>query len=905
MSLGRSLDPDDEEEERRHWWPRFLLFGLLAVVVLGAAVTGGGAWWLRHAMRVSLPQLDGRMTLAGLKAPVTVRRDEHGDPHIQAANLDDLLFAQGFVTAQDRLWELDMSRRAADGDLAAILGSKLVEHDREQRVLAIRQTAERLTAGLDDQDRRYFQDYARGVNAYIASHQDRLPAEFRLLMYKPQPWEPEDSMAVALGMVQLLDDQWPEKVERERITARLGPTLAADLYPTNTWRDHPVISGEPPITAPGQVIPDVPLDPSQTGGTAREQGSGSGEQEARSFPLLARVAAGWLSPPVVSGPGGHDPWSEVVDGGDPGCLGCDSGSNEWVVAGSKTATGHAMLSNDMHLPHRIPNTWYEIDMEAPGFHAAGLSVPGIPFVIAGHNEHIAWGFTALFGDTQDVYVEKTNTQGDCLGTDGAWHPMEHDVETIAVRGGRNVTVEVERTGHGVVITPLIPGEKRTLALEWTIYSSAAHGFPLLALDTASNWTEFRQALSQWWAPTQNVVYADDQGNIGYQAVGLIPLRPGGLQGVPISETGSGSGHEWQGFIPFEQMPTSYNPPDGLLATANSRVTPNPAPEQNGAGMGAGVGAGTETAIGATAAPDAGAGASPGTGAIPGAIPGPGANPPPNEPITLEWGEPYRNERIWKWLGPKKDLTQQNMLTLQTDVYSEVDKEIAQRLAYGIDHSDDAGPELKQAANLMRTWNGVVGIDSAPAAIVAAAKEEFYPMLLRPKLGAEWRYYRWGESIYAAEQILMNESPAWLPGKYRDWNDFLADVVRQGLKHDHAPKDLGGWRYGYAHPVDVEHPIFGLIPWFKGWTGTGPWPQSGDTTTVKQVARTFGPSQRFTINWGDVDGATENIFTGESGDPLSPYYHDQWPYWYAGKTFALPFSDQAVAAATAHTLKLEP
>ncbi len=826
--------------------------GLLVLALIVVLAAFGCGWWLMHAMRASLPQLDGTVYLSGLKAAVTVRRDQHGVPHIQAANLDDLLFAQGYVTAQDRLWELDMARRMTAGDAAEILGPKLLEHDRIQRMLALRATAERMTAQLDDQDRQHMEDYARGVNAYIQSHQDRLPAEIRLLMYRPRAWTPADSITVALGMVQMLDEHWPEKIERERITAKLGPTLAADLYPSTTWRDHPVISSQPSISTPNQVIPDVPLDKSQTGFEARawEGGLTAADAESRpesspdTFPLPARLAANRF--------GSRDSgtlWSEVLKSSASDCPGCDPGSNQWVVSGAKTASGHAMLSNDMHLAHQIPNIWYEIDMEAPGFHAAGLSVPGLPFVVAGHNGHIAWGFTALYGDTQDIYVEKTNEQGEYLGTDGVWHPLQHDLQTIRIRGKHDVTVDVERTDHGVVITPLIPGEKRTLALDWTIYSAAAHGFPLQALDTAANWADFRRALSQWWAPTQNVVYADDQGNIGYQAVGLIPMRPNGLEGMPITD----DTHQWQGFIPVDELPWSYDPPGGLLATANSRVTPK--------------------------------------GDI--------------YPPTLEWGDPYRNERIWKWLGPKTGLTPKDMLILQSDVYSEVDQEIAQRLAYGIDHADHAGKQLRQAADLLRTWDGVVSIDSAPAAIVAAAKQAFYPMLLQPKLGNMWKDYRWGESIYAGEQIMMKEDPAWLPPKYPGWDDFLADCVRQGLMMDGAPPDLSKWRYGYAHPVDVEHPIYGLLPWFRSWTGTGSQPQSGDTTTVKQVARTFGPSQRFTIDWGNVDSATENIVMGESGDPLSSYYRDQWSYWYHGRTFALPFTDQAVMAATVHTLRLEP
>ena len=813
MALGRSVEVD--EEERRHPLVRVVLILLLLLLLLVAGAAAGAGVWLKHAMRASLPELDGTVLTPGLSATVTVRRDEHGVPHIQAANLDDLLFAQGYVTAQDRLWEMDMARRMAGGTAAEILGSKLVDHDRMERILAMRPTAERLTSSLSPQEQKLFEDYARGVNAFINTHQDRLPAEFRVLFYKPDQWHPMDSMLVVLSMVQLLDEHWPEKLEREHITARLGPTLARDLYPTGSWRDHPPVSDQTPLTAPNQVIPDVPLDPSQWG-------------------LL------------------HDDLAPVIrmTAGDlANCVGCISGSNEWVVSGSRTASGQPMLSNDMHLPHQIPNIWYEADLEAPGFHAAGLTIPGLPLIVAGHNEHIAWGFTALYGDTQDIYVEHVNGQDEYEGPDGNWHPIEHDPETIHVRGGQDVHVDVERTGHGVVITPLIPGEKRTLALKWDIYDPKAAGYPLLAMDTAANWTDFRNALATWWAPTQNVVYADDPGHIGYQAVGDIPLRPGGLAGVPITD----NQHEWQGFIPFDQLPTASDPPDGILATANARVTPDGYPT----------------------------------------------------PLTLEWADPYRNERIWKWLEPKDKLTQKDMLTLQTDVYSSLDQEIAQRLAYGIDHASKTDARLREAANLLRSWDGAVTVDSAPAAIVAAAKAVFPPLVLKPKLGSDWTMYHWAESLFVEEQMMMNEPPAWLPPGYASWDDFLADVVRQGLEQARAPLDLKAWKYGYAHPVDVEHPLFGMLPWVRKWTGTGVQPQSGDTSTVKQVGRTFGPSQRFTIDWSNVDGATENILTGESGDPLSPYYMDQWPYWYGGKTFALPFSEAAVAAQTAHTLRLEP
>jgi penicillin amidase len=862
MALGRILDAE-EEEKRRHPVLRVLLilFLLLLLVLAGAILTGG--IWLKHKMQSSLPELDGSLLTPGLTAPVTIRRDQHGVPHIEAANLDDLLFAQGYVTAQDRLWQMDMARRMSSGEAAEILGSRLVEHDRMQRILAMRVTAERLTASLDPQQRRLFDDYARGVNAFIGSHADRLSAEFRLLHYQPKPWQPVDSTLVVMSMVQMLDEHWPDKLDRERITARLGPTLAAALYPTGSWRDRPPLITEPPITAPQQNIPDVPLDETQDG---------------------------ILRPDLLH-------LDQLV--AHTRCTGCTPGSNQWVLAGSRTASGRAMLSNDMHLAQEIPNIWYETGLEAPGLHADGVTVPGLPLIVAGHNDHIAWGFTALYGDTQDIYVERVN--GDQYQSpDGTWRPIEHEQETIHVRFGSDVNLDVARTTHGVVISPLIPGEKRTLALKWDVYDPKSSGYPLLAINTASNWTEFRAALAQWWGPTQNVVYVDDQGHIGYQAVGYIPLRPGGLAGVPIAD----QQHEWQGYISLDQLPSAFDPPDGLLATANARVTPNPNPP-------------TSQIAGAPApepnAPSPAPGTVPGgvLSPVPAPVPVPGArNPVPASPapvpeLTLEWGDPYRNERIWKWLEPKDHLTQAQMFTLQTDIYSELDQEIAQRLAYGIDHAAHADARLRQAADLMRTWDGAVTINSAPAAIVASTRAVFYPMLLKPKLGDDWTLYHWSESLFAGEQILMNEPAAWLPPQYTTWDDFLADLVRQGLLQSGAPSDLRTWRYGYAHPVDVEHPLFGMLPWFKNWTGTGVLPQSGDTSTVKQVGRDFGPSQRFTIDWSNPDAATEDITMGESGDPLSPWYRDQWPFWYSGTTFALPFSDQAVAAATTHTLRLEP
>ncbi len=789
----------------RTWLIRLLWFVIILTLILAFA-TGGGVVWLDRAMRAQLPQLDGEHRTRAVLAPVTVRRDAQGVPHLEAQTLDDLIAAQGYVTAQDRLWQMDMIRRMAAGETAEVLGAQFAEHDRMQRVLAFRPTAERLAASLSARDRAYFEAYARGVNAYIGDTRNQLPAEFRLLRYEPKPWQPVDSMLVLLTMVQLLDTQWPTKLSRERIEARLGPVLAADLYPTGSWRDHPPV---PAAIAPESTLPATTTEPpSTTQSTLRD--------------LVHLEALAGLPAP-------------------------QPGSNEWAVSGAHTATGLPLLSNDMHLPHQIPGIWYLVDLHAGSFHVTGVSIPGVPFVAAGHNDQIAWGFTAMGGDTQDVLIEKTNDRSE-YWANGGWREMERDRQTVRVRWGRDQTFDVLRTENGPVITSLLPGESRTLTLRWTIYDPAiASGVPLFDLNAASDWTSFEEALRAWWAPTLNVVYADRTGHIGYQAAARIPLRPGGLSGTPVA-----AGSSWSGIVPYTAMPSVLDPPSGILATANARITPDGYPYS----------------------------------------------------LSLAWASPYRNERIWKWLAGKDKLTRADMLTLQTDVYSEVDQELAQRVAYAIDHAKKPGTRLQVAADLLRSWNGVLAVDSSAAAIVTATKRAFWPLLLEPKLGAEWQAYQWPEADFAEEELMTHHPAAWLPPAYGSWDELLAAAVGRGLDEAHAPGDLRSWRYGASHTVELTHPLYGRLPFFR-WTGTGTLPQSGDGTTVKQVAHTFGPSQRFTMDWADVDGSTENIVLGESGDPLSPHYRDQWTAWYQGWTFAMPFSPEAVAAAARHTLTLVP
>ena len=857
MSESRAANPASaayrapKPRRRTRRWPRFLFFTVAWLVTILVVLTAVGILWLRSAAKAALPILDGDIHLASqgvpaLSAPVTVRRDQHGVPHIDAATQEDMFVAQGYVTAQDRLWQMDAYRRSANGELAEVMGPSLVRHDKAQRMFQFRNTAHRIYANLPPDERARYEAYARGVNLYIAQHQDSLPPEFHLLHYKPQPWTGADSVSIGMMMVDMLDTHWYVKMARERIASELhNPKLESDLYPIGSWRDHPPTGELLDLSQPHPQPPSTNED----------------EDDERSVTRLGApselIALSMMGAPSMRGIFAHG-WestnfavsNSTSTFGQRACRDCTPGSNNWVIAGKHTASGKPLLSNDMHLGLNEPNIWYMADLRAPGFHAAGVTLPGVPFVVAGHNEHVAWGFTALYGDVQDLYIEKLDGNGNFQVADGNWHPITVDHETIHVRGRKDLSYDVRLTDHGPLLDPIFTKDSRAIALKWVLYDPTLNSIPLYSMNTASNWTEFTAALTQWCWPTQNVVYSDAQGHIGYHAVGRIPLRPAGIVNVPVAD----SAHEWQGYIPFDDLPNAFDPPSGFLATANSRVTSDKS----------------------------------------------------KYPLTDEWADPYRAERIYKLLQGRDQLKPADMLAVETDIYSEMDQEMGHRLSYAIDHTTGADEQLRKAADLMRSWDGRLTVDSAAASLVTQTRYTLRTMLLEPKLGkADAENYQWSESNFAEEEIVMHASVDWLPPSYKDWDTFLTDAVRRAMKEGNATADVTKWTYGSWHVVDIEHPLSSFLPFISRIAGTGPWPLSGDTTTVKQVGRSFGPSQRFTMDWSNIDGSTEDIVLGESGNPYSPYFRDQWSDYYNGQTFAMPFTPTAVFTNTQHTLRLLP
>jgi penicillin amidase len=577
---GPEAAPEPTPESRPEPTPgprrrrRFRKLKITALALVGVLVlaAGGGALWLNHAIHASYPQTTGTLKAAGLDANVEVDRDAHGVPQVYASTSHDLFFAQGYVQAQDRFWQMDVYRHVTAGRLSELFGSGQVDTDKFIRTMGWYSTAQQEYDALNPETKAGLQAFSAGVNAYMKDHQGaNASLEYAVLGlqtdYTPYAWTPTDSVAWLKALAWDLRDNMQEEIDRSLSSQTLDATQVAQLFP-----DYP--SGHPTIVKQGTVV-NGEFDQDAPAGTVADQPTPVPAAAAPALRNLSKLIAGLpqqLTP--------H------VDG---------VGSNSWVVSGALTTTGKPLLANDPHLGPQLPSIWYQMGLHcttvsaACPFDVAGFTMPGTPGVLIGHTSTVAWGFTNGTEDVTDLVLEKVT--GDTYLYDGQQVPLQEHQETIKVAGGKDVTFTVRATNQGPIVSDagdddvtnvgryapavgstadaLARGSGYAVALRWTALKPTHTADALFEVDRATDWNSFRAAAKDFAVPSQNMIYADTSGNIGYQAPGQIPVRKLGDGTWPVP--GWTDAYEWSGYIPFDQLPHELNPAEGFIVTANNPI----------------------------------------------------------------------------------------------------------------------------------------------------------------------------------------------------------------------------------------------------------------------------------------------------------------------------------------------
>ena len=817
---------------------RTLLRVFYWVFAIFAIAAGVLAWWYIYR---PLPQIDGSASLPGLHQEVTVERDRWGVPHLRAASVEDLAEAQGYVMAQDRLWQMDLLRRVARGQLSEILGPRTLPFDKEFRTYGFARAAERDATLLDPESRKVMEAYARGVNQFIEQHKRNLPLEFSLLRYAPKPWQPSDTLAISGYMYRTLTDTWQRELNRAKVAERAGVDRAKDLFSEEAAMDHFVV-GDPKVIDDGSQRSaahsddeddDDDMQPDPVLKAGRE--ASSGVPRDQSAPDLTSALAESMQNYL------EESQSEIRQG---------LGSNNWVVSGAHTVTGKPLLANDTHLDLSIPSIWYEIHLTAPGWNVKGFTLPGAPMIIIGHNDRIAWGFTNNGADVQDLYVETFNPASlDQYRVKGAWTKAQLFDEIIRIKGQPDEHLKVTVTRHGPVV--LREGDKG-YALRWTATEPGGLANSYNWLGKAHNWKEFHETMKRVWGPGQNAVYADVEGNIGFLMAARVPVRKKGRGEVPVP--GDTDDYEWTGYIPFEQLPQALNPESGLILSANARVV------------------------------------------------GPNYKPY----LTDRWEEPYRTARIYDLLHDRHDLRAQDMLKVQTDTYSFPHVFLADQLSAAAKTAKPKDARAQKLIEGLKDWNGIAEADSPEVSFLHAVRRAALDLLLAPFLGKETNLYQWRSTTFL-QRVLTDRPAKWLPTAYKSYDELLtaaADLAVTNLATQSKSERVEDWAWKRFNSLDMFHPIGreGLLKRFLSITDK---PQSGTVYSVRAATKTHGPAMRFVGNPGNWDESILLIPVGQSGQPGSSHYSDQFSYWYEGRPIFAPFSDADEAKTRKHTLTFKP
>ncbi|NUT43303.1 MAG: penicillin acylase family protein [Thermoactinospora sp.] len=824
---------------------RWLARVLTVVLALALVLTGVVAW----IVRASFPQLEGSLTLPGLSAKVEVHRDASGIPHIYADTTEDLFIAQGYVHAQDRFWEMDFRRHVTSGRLSELFGSATLEQDKAIRTMGWRKVAEQELPELKEETRRYLDSYAKGVNAWMKANvnaSDR-SLEYSVLKltnsgYQPEPWTSTDSVAWLKAMAWDLRSNLETEIDRALAATKLPPDRVAQLFPDYPFDRHT------PIVEQGTVFQgrfDQDGEPELTAARPTSSGpAGAAESLTRAAETLSKV------PNLMS--------VEDRDG---------IGSNSWVVSGRHTTTGKPILANDPHLSAQMPSVWYQTGLhcrtKSPScsYDVTGYSFSGVPGVIIGHNDRVAWGFTNLGPDVADLFMEKV--EGDTYLYRNEVRKLDKRSETIKVAGGEPVVLEVRSTVHGPLVGEVMDIEPsqgaNAVALQWTALTPGSSADAIFAMNLAQNWEEFRVAASQFDVPAQNLVYADVDGRIGYQAPGRIPVRLKGDGTAPVP--GWSGEYDWKPEpIPFEQLPTLADPAGGVIVTANNAVV----------------------------------------------------DPRRYAPLlTEDWSYGYRSqriaERLEQALGQGK-ISPEQMSEIQMDSVNT----FAPVLTPHLMKVNLAGPAVEARARL-QSWDGTQTLDSKPAAFFNGVWRHLLKLTFDDDLPEAARATggdRWYEVVRA---LLERPDDVFWDDTTTGQVETRDDILRQAMAD--AAAEVGERTWGETHTLTLTNQTFGTsgiapVEWLFN---RGPFGVPGGKDAVnangwnvqKGYEVTSVASMRMVVDLADLDNSRWINLTGNSGHAFHDNYWDQASLWTEGRTLPMLSDPASVRKATTHTLQLLP
>jgi penicillin amidase len=793
-------------------WLGWLL--IIIVILVVAAGAGGYAY-----LRASLPDVSGTVTAQGLDAPVEIIRDADAVPHIYAESKRDALFGLGYAHAQDRLWQLEFQRRIGQGRLSEMLGAATVETDRFLRTLGVYRASQSAWEQLAPEPKSHIEAYAAGINAFLSVHSGAsLPPEFTLLGVKPEPWTGPDVIVWQKMMSWDLSGNYNMELLRNDLRAAVGDERAAQLLPGYP-EDAPTI---------------VPA-------------------QAQSYGALAQANDRVWD--LLSSSGADRSWV---------------GSNSWVVDGTKSTTGKPVLADDPHLGLRLPSTWYMAHMSAGDFDVIGATIPGLPAVVIGHNRSITWGVTNCPVDVQDLFQERLDDSGAQVEFQGAMEPLQIITETIKVKGGADVQQRVRITRHGPLISDAINDGAASspdraddpplppLALRWNALDATDTTIEaFLNINEAQNWDEFKEALRGYITPSQNFTYADVQGNIGYQVPGNVPQRAGGNGTLP-AEGWSGA-NEWTGWIPFDQLPTSYNPPEHFIVTANNRPVADGYPFYLGS----------------------------------------------------EWAAPYRAERITELLEAKPQLTPDEVGAIQGDTYAILARQLLPELFAIVSPETD---QQRQAIELLKGWDGTSPRTSVPASIFAAWAVQLSGTIAADELGADLgqRY----NNMYFMLDAVKDPENAWCDDVTTEEREncaaFVTGALQAGLTdlQTRLGPDMNSWQWQRLHVANFPHQPLDNVPQLRSIVSRRI-ANSGNLDTVnpggfgKDFVQGGGPGYRQVVDLSALDSSRFIHAGGQSGHVLSSHYADYIADWADLRYRPLRFTREAVTSGQTATLRLEP